>query len=71
MTHSAPTDARGLRWRKSSHSNNGGSCVEIASHGPTRLARDSKDPDGPVLTFSRPEWSTLLRGIKAGQLDTP
>jgi hypothetical protein len=25
--------------------------------------RDSKDPDGPVLTFGRPAWSRFLAGL--------
>ncbi|MEV5568538.1 DUF397 domain-containing protein [Spirillospora sp. NPDC052269] len=44
-------------WRRSSHSGNGGNCVEVAGadgHG-TRV-RDSTDPDGPSLTFSPEAW---------------
>jgi hypothetical protein len=38
-------------WRKSSFSDSDAGCVELA-HRPAHLAvRDSKDPDGPVLTF--------------------
>ncbi|WP_031172353.1 DUF397 domain-containing protein [Streptosporangium roseum] len=69
-------------WHKSSLSGgNGGSCVEVAladtSHlgtDPTPdtdrlfLVRDSKDPDGPVLTFSPAEWDAFLTTIKRGAL---
>ncbi len=50
------------RWRRSSRSNNyGGNCVEVAANLPDRvLVRDSKDPDGPVLTFDRSSWSAFL-----------
>jgi hypothetical protein len=37
---------------------------------PGRVAmRDSKDPAGPVLTFTRAEWQTFVSGIRAGELD--
>jgi hypothetical protein len=59
-------------WRKSSYSGNGGSdCVEVADnlvaeHGIV-LVRDSKDPAGPVLTFTRTEWTAFLHGTAAGE----
>lgn len=31
------------------------------------LVRDSKDPDGPVLRFTRREWEAFLGGIEDGQ----
>ncbi|WP_256090339.1 DUF397 domain-containing protein, partial [Actinacidiphila rubida] len=41
-----------LEWRKSTHSGtNGGDCVEVAACPQTVHVRDSKDPEGPVLTF--------------------
>jgi hypothetical protein len=55
-------------WRKSSHSgSNGGNCVEVAALPNHSLAvRDSKDPDGPVLTFTPAEWRTFTSAVKAG-----
>ncbi|MFC9330582.1 DUF397 domain-containing protein, partial [Kitasatospora sp. NPDC057015] len=42
----------GAVWRKSSHSNNGGQCIEIAPGFPGVMpVRDSKDPEGPALVF--------------------
>ena len=29
---------------------------------------DSKDPEGPVLTFSPDEWKEFAAGVKAGEL---
>ena len=52
-------------WRKSSHSGSqAGTCVEVAWLARGTAVRDSKDPDGPVLTFSRTEWHGLLTRIK-------
>lgn len=31
--------------------------------------RDSKDPDGPKLFFTVPEWKAFLDRIKAGDYD--
>ncbi|WP_206507119.1 DUF397 domain-containing protein [Streptomyces chrestomyceticus] len=52
------------RWFKSSYSNNGGACVEAATnlltaHG-TVPVRDSKAPDGPVLTLTPDAWAGLI-----------
>jgi hypothetical protein len=53
-------------WRKSSYSNSGANCVEIARTRSGKVAvRDSKDPDGPVLTFSPDEWKAFVAKIQA------
>ena len=54
------------RWRKSSYSGNGGAdCVEVASGLPDVVAvRDSKNPDGPILTFSRDEWASFITRLR-------
>ncbi len=66
-------DLSGAAWHKSTYSNNGGECVEVADnlaaeHGIV-LVRDSKDPAGPILTFTRGEWTAFLRGAAAGEFD--
>lgn len=33
--------------------------------------RDSKNPDGPVLTFDLNEWRSFVSGMKAGEFDVP
>ncbi|MFI5804586.1 DUF397 domain-containing protein [Streptomyces sp. NPDC051561] len=61
-----------LRWFKSSYSDNGGQCIEVA----TNLAdvrgvvpvRDSKSPSGPVLNPSAGAFSAFVAGIKTGTL---
>jgi hypothetical protein len=61
----------GAVWRKSSRSaGNGGDCVEVARNLPGAVAvRDSKDPDGPKLTFTPDEWAAFTAGIKTGEFD--
>ncbi|MFE5738794.1 DUF397 domain-containing protein [Streptomyces celluloflavus] len=60
------------RWFKSSYSENGGACVEVAadlaaSRGIVPV-RDSKDPHGPVLTIAPAAWSEFVGGVKADEL---
>lgn len=50
-------------WRKSSYSDNGANCIEIAFAGQQVAARDSKDPQGPALEFSFPQWSAFLAAL--------
>ncbi|WP_371812908.1 DUF397 domain-containing protein [Saccharopolyspora sp. ASAGF58] len=47
-------------WRKSSYSDNGANCVEVAFVGGVVSARDSKDPAGAALVFSRARWASFL-----------
>lgn len=52
-------------WRKSSHSDDQGHCVEVADSTTLIAIRDSKNPDGPVLTFTPADWRAFLRSIRA------
>ncbi|MEV1049119.1 DUF397 domain-containing protein [Streptomyces sp. NPDC049916] len=66
------TDDPTQRWVKSSYSGNGGSCVEWApATAPTTgtvPVRDSKNPDGPVLTLPATAFSAFIAGVRAGEL---
>lgn len=58
-------------WFKSSHSNNGGACVEVAANLPGVVpVRDSKDPAGPALTFPTVAFAAFVAGVKAGEFGT-
>jgi hypothetical protein len=56
-------------WRKSTYSgSNGGDCVEAALLPGVIAVRDSKDQQGPVLTFPAEAWSAFTTSIKNGSL---
>ncbi|MEU3922748.1 DUF397 domain-containing protein [Streptomyces sp. NPDC029004] len=47
-------------WRKSTYSgSDGGECVEVAAHPAAVHVRDSKNPDGPVLTLTPATWAAF------------
>ncbi|MFF8614003.1 DUF397 domain-containing protein [Streptomyces sp. NPDC015350] len=59
------------RWFKSSFSENGGQCVEVAANLVASRdvvpVRDSKNPGGPVLNTSTASFATFVAGVKAGE----
>jgi hypothetical protein len=58
-------------WRKSSHSGQeGGPCIELADVTTSVAVRDSKNPGGPKLLFTRHELRTLAAHIKSNTLDS-
>lgn len=58
-----------LPWRKSSASATA-ECLEVARAADGGvLVRDSKDPSGPVLRFTEPEWTAFVTGVKADEFD--
>ena len=55
-------------WAASSYStSNGGNCVQARDTGHDVEVRDSKDPDGAVVTFTRAGWAAFTTEIKNGQ----
>jgi len=53
------------KWHKSSRSGgNGGNCVEVAETDAAVHVRDSKNPEGGQLTFSRGAWTEFVEAVK-------
>ena len=67
MTTSGPSCQPRAIWRKSSRSSpTSNDCVEVARNLPGIVAvRDSKDPDGRVLSFGLDEWKAFVRETQA------
>ena len=57
-------------WRKSSISNSQGTCVEVARLNEAEFAvRNSRNPEGPALIYTRAEIAALIEGVKLGEFD--
>jgi hypothetical protein len=60
------------QWRKSSASSSNANCVEVRkSRAGTVQVRDSKDRNGPHLTFVPEVWNAFVDDIKNGSLRLP
>jgi hypothetical protein len=46
-----------------------GGCIEVAMLGDRVAVRDSKNPHGPILEFSRTEWTAFLKGVHDGEFN--
>jgi Domain of unknown function (DUF397) len=57
-------------WRKSSRSNPG-QCVEVKIGADQVRIRHSQDKNGPVLSFTYPEWRAFLAGVHGGEFELP
>ena len=58
-------DLSQAKWRKATRStNNGGACVELAAAPGIVAVRDSKNSDGPRLTFTRAAFATFTDQVK-------
>jgi len=67
----SPTDRAdtGTTWRKALSSTGNGACVEVAPRKGMIAVRDSKNPDGPILTYTTAEWRAFLDGARNGEFD--
>ncbi|MGH3624021.1 MAG: DUF397 domain-containing protein [Sciscionella sp.] len=63
-------DLSTVAWRKSSFSNGGGLCVEVAPLADGRIAvRNSNHPEAGVVFFTHTEMNAWISGAKAGEFD--
>lgn len=63
-------DVKRARWRKSSHSGNGGdTCVELAALSGSTGVRDSVSPQSGYLALTPDEFAAMLAEIKNGKHD--
>lgn len=65
---SKPLTASELNWRVA-QSCNGGACIQVASYGEQIVIGDSKNPRGPILSYTRSEWHAFVDGIRQGDFD--
>jgi hypothetical protein len=66
----AMTESSNLVWQRSSYCSTG-TCVEVALSDENIILRDSKNKEGPTLTFQPSEWNAFLNGVKSGKFDLP
>jgi predicted secreted Zn-dependent protease len=59
-----------MTWRKSKASGSG-ECVETTCTHEYAWVRDSKNPHGAVLGFTRETWATFISGVRGGRFDGP
>ncbi|MFG2608864.1 DUF397 domain-containing protein [Streptomyces anulatus] len=62
------------RWFKSSYSNNGGNCIEVAANLAASRGivpvRDSKVVGGPVVAVPATAFAAFVAGVRGGTFDT-
>jgi len=59
-----------VEWRKSRESNPSGNCVEVAALPDGSVAvRNSRQPEGPALVYTRAEIGAFLTGVRNGEFD--
>jgi hypothetical protein len=64
------SDLGPAEWRKSSASNPSGNCVEAAALPDGSVAlRNSRDPEGAALIYTRAEIAAFLAGVRNGEFD--
>ncbi|MGP3925440.1 DUF397 domain-containing protein [Streptomyces sp. 8N616] len=65
-------DLTAAQWRKSSYSSDtGGDCVEVAAMPHAIAIRDSKNPDGPALTFTPAAFAAFVTAAATGEFRAP
>ncbi|MFE7276921.1 DUF397 domain-containing protein [Streptomyces sp. NPDC057623] len=64
-------EIEGVTWLKARASIGAGECVEVAGLPDGGVAvRNSRDPEGPALVFTRAELRAFLCGAKEAEFDS-
>ena len=57
-----------IKWQTAVKSGSG-NCVQVARQGTAIMIADSKNPGGPVLSYTVQEFDAFLDGAKKGEFD--
>jgi hypothetical protein len=68
MSSSVGRGPASVEWQKSSRSGSS-ACVEVALVNGMIAVHDSKDPQGPILSYTGAEWLAFIEGVKLGEFD--
>ncbi|ELP65648.1 DUF397 domain-containing protein [Streptomyces turgidiscabies] len=61
---------QGVTWLRSRRSAVEGNCIELAElPGGEVAVRNSRDPEGPALIYTRAEFTAFLAGAQDGEFD--
>ena len=63
-----PSARASLAWRVARDCD-AGTCIGVAPHRGMIVIGDTKNPDGPVLSYSHDEWVAFVKGIGQGDFD--
>jgi hypothetical protein len=56
------------QWAKSSYSDGGTNCVEVARDSGAAKMRDTQHRESGFLEFGAAEWRGFIEGVKAGEV---
>ncbi len=68
MPSADPPDPINFVWRVAQRCD-GGSCLRVAASKEMVVVGDSKNPDGPVLTYTQAAWRMFTAAAKNGVFD--
>jgi Domain of unknown function (DUF397) len=58
-----------IQWVKAKKSAYDGNCVQVGRIRNEVRVRNSRDPEGPQLVFTKAEFNAFLEGAKNGEFD--
>jgi hypothetical protein len=68
MPNRIPPTLGTITWKVARRCNSA-TCIRVASQNDQILIGDSKNPSGPVLSYTRDEWNAFVEGIRYGDFD--